>query len=64
MKNNGYKVDDYMLKHVDKQHRGARALFEPQKRQQVAGDSWNVGRPLNKKEKRKAALLEPTADDF
>ena len=62
MKNNGYQVDDYMLKKVDKQHRGARALFEPQKRQQVAGDSWNVGRPLNRKEKKKAGLLPPTTD--
>ena len=62
MKKYGYKVDDYMLKKVDKSKRGARALYEPTKRKQIAADCWNVGRPLNKKEKKKAGILPPTTD--
>lgn len=42
MKSHGYDVEDYMLKPVDKQHRGARALFEPQKRKAISYKPWKT----------------------
>ncbi|EAX92924.1 Type III restriction enzyme, res subunit family protein [Trichomonas vaginalis G3] len=41
MKSHGYDVDEYMLKPVDKKHRGARALFEPQQRKAISSKVWS-----------------------
>jgi len=40
MKKCGYEIEEYMLKPVDKKHRGARALFEPNQRKSISSKVW------------------------
>lgn len=47
MKKHGYPVEDWMLANPDKQHRGARALFEPGKRHTISSRLWKNAKVRN-----------------
>ena len=47
MKKAGFHVEDWMLRNPDKQHRGARALFEPTKRHTISSRLWKNAKIRN-----------------
>ena len=47
MKKHGFPVEDWMLRNPDKQHRGARALFEPTKRKTISSRLWKNAKVRN-----------------
>lgn len=47
MKKAGFQVEDWMLQNPDKQHRGARALFEPTKRHTISSRIWKNAKVRN-----------------
>jgi ATP-dependent RNA helicase DDX52/ROK1 len=49
MKRYRYDVEDWMLKKPDRRHRGARALFQPVKRQTISSRIWKNAKVRNPK---------------
>lgn len=47
LKKHGYEIEDWMVKNPDKQHRGARALFEPSKRHTISSKVWKNAKVRN-----------------
>jgi hypothetical protein len=51
MKKYGFPVEEWMLKGPDKEHRGARALYQPVPRKTVSSRVWKNAKVRNPKPK-------------
>ena len=58
MKKHGFPVEEWMLQNPDKQHRGARALFEPGKRHTISSRLWKNAKVRNPTPKMSADATE------